>query len=225
MAEGYQRQSIFIDGDVILAEHANQEFDRLVNVMKETTGHNHDGTVAGGAPVPLLKDPTGVQDLTLTELGATGSVITNDIYLREESPTKLVTEYAAKGYADTLNLNLSNQFDAFTAIPGNHTHANVTQLANYGTISEQVASFTANSWQHYRVLATTGAVDVSLTTLVAGSQYTITNSRLSTDLVQVLNPASTIQGVSLVPLGTDIILNPGDTLSLVATSTTTLEVL
>lgn len=46
---------MFIDGDVILAEHGNLEFDWLVNVFNDVTGHNHDGTVGGGAAVPCLR--------------------------------------------------------------------------------------------------------------------------------------------------------------------------
>jgi len=60
MADGYTRQSVFTDGDDITAGLFNDEYDKLVDAFNETTGHNHDGTVAGGAPVPLS---TGISGL------------------------------------------------------------------------------------------------------------------------------------------------------------------
>jgi hypothetical protein len=60
MADGYTRQSVFTDGDDITAGLFNDEFDKLVDAFNETTGHTHDGTAAGGAPVPLS---TGISGL------------------------------------------------------------------------------------------------------------------------------------------------------------------
>ena len=51
MADTYVRQSSFSDGDTINANLFNDEFDQLVLAFNETTGHTHDGTAAGGAPV------------------------------------------------------------------------------------------------------------------------------------------------------------------------------
>ena len=54
---GYTRQSTFTDGDIINAADSNDEFDQLVNVFSNTTGHKHDGTAAEGPVIGLIGDP------------------------------------------------------------------------------------------------------------------------------------------------------------------------
>lgn len=53
---GYQRQSSFTDGDVILSEHTNLEFNQLVTAFSSTTGHKHDGTSNEGPVIPVIGD-------------------------------------------------------------------------------------------------------------------------------------------------------------------------
>jgi hypothetical protein len=54
---GYTRQSSYTDGDIINAADSNDEFDQLVNVFSNTTGHAHDGTAAEGPVIGLIGDP------------------------------------------------------------------------------------------------------------------------------------------------------------------------
>jgi hypothetical protein len=54
---GYTRQSTFTDGDIINAADSNDEFDQIVNVFSNTTGHKHDGTAAEGPVIGLIGDP------------------------------------------------------------------------------------------------------------------------------------------------------------------------
>jgi len=54
---GYTRQSSYTDGDIINAADSNDEFDQLVNVFSNTTGHKHDGTAAEGPVIGLIGDP------------------------------------------------------------------------------------------------------------------------------------------------------------------------
>jgi len=54
---GYTRQSSFTDGDIINAADSNDEFNQLVNVFSNTTGHKHDGTAAEGPVIGLIGDP------------------------------------------------------------------------------------------------------------------------------------------------------------------------
>ena len=54
---GYTRQSTFTDGDIINAADSNDEFDQLVNVFANTTGHKHDGTASEGPVIGLIGDP------------------------------------------------------------------------------------------------------------------------------------------------------------------------
>jgi hypothetical protein len=54
---GYTRQSTFADGDIIQAQDFNDEYNQLVNVFSNTTGHSHDGTAAEGPVIGLIGDP------------------------------------------------------------------------------------------------------------------------------------------------------------------------
>ena len=54
---GYTRQSSYTDGDIINAADSNDEFDQLVNVFSNTTGHKHNGTAAEGPVIGLIGDP------------------------------------------------------------------------------------------------------------------------------------------------------------------------
>ena len=54
---GYTRQSTFTDGDIINAADSNDEFDQLVNVFSNSTGHAHDGTAGEGPVIGLIGDP------------------------------------------------------------------------------------------------------------------------------------------------------------------------
>lgn len=54
---GYTRQSTYTDGDVIDASDSNNEYDQLVAVFNNTSGHKHDGTAAEGPVIGLIGDP------------------------------------------------------------------------------------------------------------------------------------------------------------------------
>lgn len=56
MATGYNRGFSKINGDDIIASDFNDEFQALEDAFAITTGHNHDGTLAGGAFIPVLSD-------------------------------------------------------------------------------------------------------------------------------------------------------------------------
>jgi len=221
---------VFIDGDVILAEHGNLEFDWLVNVFNDVTGHNHDGTVGGGAAVPLLKDLTLAQDFTLSSTGVTGSVILDEIGLVTNSDKHLATQKSIKLYVDTnaatleaVDIGLQSQIDVFEN--SNHGHINLSQLNQVGLTALSTVDFEAVYGYDYLIDGTSNTVDCTLPVPAAGQEFLITNSRFSTNVVQVLNPTQTIKGAIEVAPGTNIILAPGDTIRLVATDSTTMEVI
>jgi hypothetical protein len=66
----YTRQSTFIPGDVIKAEHGNDEFNQLVSFAAQATGHKHDGTAAEGAYVPVISDTTNTDKVEIVAGGA-----------------------------------------------------------------------------------------------------------------------------------------------------------
>ena len=53
---GYTRQSTFQDGDTITAALFNDEYDQLLNVFSNTSGHKHDGTANEGPVIGLIGD-------------------------------------------------------------------------------------------------------------------------------------------------------------------------
>ena len=78
---------------------------------------------------------------------------------------------------------------------------------------------------NYQVLATSGAVDLTLATFAAGDQFTVKNSVDSTQVVTVLNPSYDIKGTSGTAVaGTDVTIAAGQTMVLVAQSASILEV-
>jgi hypothetical protein len=60
---GYTRQSTYTDGDVINASDSNNEFDQILSVFSNTSGHKHDGTAAEGPVIGLIGDPGVVTPL------------------------------------------------------------------------------------------------------------------------------------------------------------------
>lgn len=53
---GYTRQATFTTGNVISASDFTNEFDALLSVFSNTTGHAHDGTAAEGPVIGLIGD-------------------------------------------------------------------------------------------------------------------------------------------------------------------------
>jgi hypothetical protein len=64
MTAGYTRQSsgVIVTSATIQASHFNNEYNALESAFNATTGHNHDGTSGGGAPIPT----TGYQNDSVT---------------------------------------------------------------------------------------------------------------------------------------------------------------
>lgn len=72
MPTGYTRQSAadIVTGNTINAAPLNNEFNQVQAAMDATTGHNHDGTAGGGAPISLT---TSVAGLLPVAHGGTGA--------------------------------------------------------------------------------------------------------------------------------------------------------
>lgn len=241
MAEGYnERQSVFIDGDVILAEHGNLEFNKLVSVFDESTGHNHDNTEGGGGYVPLLKDLTEAQDFTLTATGVTGTVILDEDDFISDSTEHLATQQSIKAFVEAqdailsaVDVDLQAQIDVFDN--SNHGHSNKDELDTFDqgdvdyleakqTIALKTTHFTASYNVIYNVTAA-APLDITLPTMEVGKDLTIYNTIGSAANITINNPSFTITGdVGTATAGVDIILEPGDIINLLALTATTMEV-
>ena len=232
MANGYTRQSVFIDGDVILAEHGNLEFDWLVNVFDLTVGHTHDGTAGAGAPVPLLKDTTLAQDFTLSPTGVTGTVIKDEDDMVSDSDIHLASQQSIKAYTDLERTDRVAEvaridFEIENFANSNHGHINYDQIDHIGFVELRTAAFTMDYGWHYKTTATT-QYTVTLPALDAirvGKIYVLSNSKASTSSIILANPLITIQGAVTVAAGEGIELEVGDTIFMVALTDTTMEVI
>jgi hypothetical protein len=56
MSTGYQVIGPYVNGDVISATLFNNDFGAIAAAMHQTTGHDHDGTTGGGAPIAKIGD-------------------------------------------------------------------------------------------------------------------------------------------------------------------------
>ena len=93
MGTGYTRQSApeIVDGEDILAEPLNREFNAIRDAMHETSGHSHDGTTGEGPKISLTTSISGVLPVVN---GGTGGINKPDA---TTAPT--ATDDISEGYA------------------------------------------------------------------------------------------------------------------------------
>ena len=89
---GYTRQSTFTDGDIINAADSNDEFDQLVNVFSNTTGHKHNGTAAEGPVIGLIGDPGIVTPLNKIVVDDTNNQLEFSIDVSSTSTEQFVVK-------------------------------------------------------------------------------------------------------------------------------------
>lgn len=89
----------------------------------------------------------------------------------------------------------------------------------------QNGNFSAVNNEAYQIDASSNTVDITLPTIAAGNAFTFHNETTSTNKVQILNPAYSIRASGgTISAGTDMELAAGDSVQLVAKSTTVLEI-
>ena len=214
-------------------------------MFNATTGHNHDDTPGGGASIRLLKDPTGTQDLELTNTGITGSVVKDEDDMVSDSSTHLVTQQSVKAYVDTTAAALTTEVTADVAAAAASAQeavdeaaiavaaADKAEAAVMGAgIPEFIAdggSYTIGSAQEIADLTYEGdGTLVFPTALTKGSRFAarVSSTASAGKLLTILNPNFTIVGdKQTVPSGTDLQLEPAQLVILEAINTTTLEII
>ncbi len=126
MADGYVRQTIMNDGDTIVAQLFNDEFDTLDATFDATGGHSHDGTAGNGGPIAA----SSIAGLTasVTELNVLDGI----------PATLTATEL---GYVDGVTSSIQTQINtkAPTASP-TFTGVPAAPTATAGTSTTQVAT-------------------------------------------------------------------------------------
>lgn len=149
MATGYTRQAAaqIAPNLVILSNSFNLEFNKLQDAMNESSGHNHDGTVGGGAPI------TG---LGLGLAGATGFVIAasagafSTVVLTCTNSSISITNPGGQAGNPILNVNTGVtalsvvQLDSLARLPA----VDGSQLTNLGSVSTD-ASNTVYAWEYF----------------------------------------------------------------------------
>lgn len=126
------------------------------------------------------------------------------------------------------NLNNNPETDDGTnwipAIDG----AKVPEIASLESLNVWImksSDFPAIARESYQIDGSGNAVDITMPALVIGDVFTFHNETTSTNKVQILNPLYTINGPNgVIPAATDIEMAAGDSVQLVAKSSTILEI-
>jgi len=120
MATGYTRRDTsnnINNGNIINAEDLDREFDGIQSAMDATTGHIHDGTVGGGAPIVSVGP---VQDVVITT-GTLRPKTDNTIDLGTSTLEFKDLYIDGIAYVDTLQVDESATIAANLTVTGNAT--------------------------------------------------------------------------------------------------------
>ena len=243
MPESYTRQSAFSNGDVIDAPLFNAEFDQLVVAFDETTGHNHDGTVGAGAPIPFIqKENTGayvdvsnpaehkitfkIKGVVVSEITASKTDDTSRILHTPASGAPVVL----KGYLDGLQVAVGNAaVDAAIATDAANKAVAAAMVLGVPVVLEDGETFDILPTMVQVDVICKGNATVNLpTTLTQGYRYSVRLSSTATATARVLivNPTFNIVGDLLtVTAGNNLQLRPKEMVVLDVISATHLEII
>lgn len=242
MSIGYTRQSSFIDGDVILAEHGNAEFNHILEVFDIDDGHNHDGTTQGGSAVPFIqKSTTGVyvdtsvpaEPKILFKVNGVTVNTTQGAYLATSSNIEHTPDGGdvgtLKSHLDTLDGLIGDAATdaANAAISANKAEAAAMTLGIPVYISD-AGSYTISDSAENADIVFEGDGTLTLpTVLVKGRRFTVRLLSTAADKIGLIsNPNFIIVGnrLTLSP-GDGLEINSSELLVLEAIDTTTLEII
>ena len=174
MATGYQKVSIYEDGETVSASLFNSDFNALTNAFNASTGHDHDGTTGGGAPISKIGDADFNNKI---EIDGTNNLIKLFIEVGGNTATEIlnVSENALFPVASSIGLGtVSNPFDT-----GNITTLTSTSL-NSTNLTVDTDTLYVDSTNH-RVGINTTAPDESLH--VVDGSFKISNSSTYPEII------------------------------------------
>lgn len=249
MPESYTRQSSFSNGDVIDAPLFNAEFDQLVAAFEEATGHNHDGTVGGGAPIPFISDGdiaktgifTDVTDVNDKKLRffidgvevATWSEASGATYISSTNITHTPNGGSAEAlntYLDGLEVAVGDAAtDAAAAALSAQQAQNAAMVVGVPVILPDGTNYTIDDAAQLADIVCEGNSTITLpSTLVEGRRFFIRLDKKATAGKTVRVPAGTytiIGNIGNVVAGNTLVLEPDDLIILEVVSPTELEIL
>lgn len=249
MPDTYTRQSSFSNGDVIDAPLFNAEYDQLVAAFHEATGHNHDGTAAGGAPVPFISDGDAQKTGIFTDV----TDVNNKKIRFFIDGTEVATWSEADGttFTDTTNIThtpnggsaqaLNTYLDALEVMVGDAASdaaaaaasaqqaENAAMVVGVPVILTDGTNYTIDDNAQLADIVAEGNSTITLpTTLVEGRRFFIRLDKKATVGKEVRIPTGTytlIGNIGTVPPGDTLVLMPDDLIILEVVSPTELEIL
>lgn len=244
MAESYTRQSSFSNGDVIDAPLFNAEFDQLEEAFKADLGHNHDGTVGGGAAVPFIqKDTSGVYVDTSVPSSPkivfkVGGTVVHEVNAGSSLSTPRITHtpvstgvpVALNTYLEGLEVAVGDAASDAASAASSADRAEAAAMSlGIPVVIPDGGSYTVGNATVQADIICLGNATVNLpTVLTPGFRYSIRLSSLaaSDKRALIMNPFFNIIGdVRTVTAGDNLELKPRDIVVLDVISTTQLEII
>lgn len=244
MPESYTRQSSFSNGDVIDAPLFNAEYDQLEAAFGEVAGHNHDGTVGGGAPVPFIKkETTGVYiDTSVPSAPKINFVVngvtvnTIDSYFNanttkiQHTPVSTGVPVVLNTYLDSLEVAVGDAAsDAAAAAESADRAEAAAMVLGVPVILPDGGAFTITNTMVQVDIVCLGNATITLPTVLnPGYRFSIRASSVGSagKQVVILNPSFTILGdYGTVNPGDNLVLSPKDIIVLDVISSTQLEII
>lgn len=244
MAASYTRQSSFANGDVIEAPLFNAEFDQLEEAFHKDTGHDHDGTPGGGAPVPLIQkgnssvtvdtsNPTAhkivfrINGVVVHEVTAGSSLSTPRI---THTPTNTGVPVALNTYLESLEVSVGDAASdaAAAAESADRAEAAAMVLGVPVVLADGATYSILNTMVQVDIICMGNATINLPTVLTPGYRYSI---RLSSKAavgktVLIMNPSFTILGdFGNIPPTDNLVLQPRDIVVLDVISANELEII
>jgi hypothetical protein len=225
MATGYTRNDTtnnIANGNIINAADLDGEFDAIQAAYNVTTGHDHDGTVGGGAPIRTLGP---AQDVVITtsvvrpktdntvDLG-TSTLEFKDLYLDGTAKVDTLTVDENASVTGTLNVTGTTTLGTVNVTTLDATNLEVTNLkAKDGTAAGSIADSTGVVTLASSVLTTAdingGTIDgvtIATSDITVGSgktlnvsagTLTLADNQISGDKVE----GGTINAITITTLG------------------------
>jgi len=170
MADGYtrQRSSEIVNGNVIDADDFDVEFNAVAGAMNASTGHNHDGTSGGGAPIESIGP---AKDLVVTSTNVNPST-TNTLSLGAAGAQYKDAFFDGTVQTDLLLVDETSIFTGAITANGGIT-GNLT-----GDVTGDLTgnADTATTWATAREIALTGDVTGSVTGVDGSGNISITTT-------------------------------------------------